>query len=541
MTIDEVKKLIAKDETRTLELKKTTGELHRGMETACAFLNSDGGWLMFGIAPNLKITGQNVTDATRQEIANALRKIEPAVDVEVEYIELPDKPDFYVIAIYFDAANFKNGPYSFDGRAFYKVESTTAVMPRTMYEERLKLSNPRRFSWENMPNPELRVEDIDAEMVFQTLHDGIGARRIPASNMTLQTPLQVMQKLGVARNDGVLLNAANALFGLDPTMHHIQCKVRLARFEGTNKLVFRDQTVCEGNLFKQYDAVIDFCLKHLNLAGRMDSKFRQDTLTVPYTAIKEAAINMLCHRSWNADNLTPSLAIYDDRMVFQNPGAFPPGMSWKDFVDDSIGSMPLNPTIANVFYRRGTMESWGRGISLIMQSCREQGLPEPKIEIVPNFVNLTIWFKDLLSAQDSPQDPPRHPKTPQVTPQVHQLNQQSEVSAVQNKIIKFCQTPRSVAEIAEMLGVKDKKWVKDKYMKPLIGSKLALSPIDPIADIRNIRLLKISGIIAGTMDMSINSDTPSNLNCRCKPDAMPTIRKILATTALCLAAVGLGF
>ena len=133
----------------------------------------------------------------------------------------------------------------------------------------------------------------------------------------------------------------------------------------------------------------------------MDSKFRQDTLTVPYTAIKEAAINMLCHRSWNADNLTPSLAIYDDRMVFQNPGAFPPGMSWTDFVDDSIGSMPTNPTIANVFYRRGTMESWGRGISLIMQSCREQGLPEPKIEIVPNFVNLTIWFKDLLSAQES--------------------------------------------------------------------------------------------------------------------------------------------
>ncbi len=174
--------------------------------------------------------------------------------------------------------------------------------------------------------------------------------------------------------------------------------------------------MCEGNLFKQYDAVIDFCLKHLNLAGRMDNKFRQDTLTVPYTAIKEAAINMLCHRSWNADNLTPSLAIYDDRMVFQNPGAFPPGMSWKDFVDDSIGSMPLNPTIANVFYRRGTMESWGRGISLIMQSCREQGLPEPKIEIVPNFVNLTIWFKDLLSALGSPQDTPRHPKTPQDTP-----------------------------------------------------------------------------------------------------------------------------
>ena len=55
----------------------------------------------------------------------------------------------------------------------------------------------------------------------------------------------------------------------------------------------------------------------------------------------------------------------------------------------------------HMFYRRGTMESWGRGISHIMQSCREQGLPEPRIEIVPNFVNLTIWFNELLSAQES--------------------------------------------------------------------------------------------------------------------------------------------
>ncbi|MDO4180257.1 MAG: ATP-binding protein [Bacteroidales bacterium] len=47
MTIDDIKKLITKDETRTLELKKSTGELHKGMETACAFLNSDGGWLLF--------------------------------------------------------------------------------------------------------------------------------------------------------------------------------------------------------------------------------------------------------------------------------------------------------------------------------------------------------------------------------------------------------------------------------------------------------------------------------------------------------------
>lgn len=58
MTINDIKRLISKDETRTLELKKSTGELNKGMETACAFLNSDGGWLIFGVSPSLKIDGQ---------------------------------------------------------------------------------------------------------------------------------------------------------------------------------------------------------------------------------------------------------------------------------------------------------------------------------------------------------------------------------------------------------------------------------------------------------------------------------------------------
>ena len=60
MTIDDIKNLVSADESRTLELKKTTGELKDGMHSACAFLNTEGGWLIFGIAPkSLKIIGQD--------------------------------------------------------------------------------------------------------------------------------------------------------------------------------------------------------------------------------------------------------------------------------------------------------------------------------------------------------------------------------------------------------------------------------------------------------------------------------------------------
>ena len=435
MTINDIQKLIAKDETRTLEVKKSTSELHKGMETACAFLNSDGGWLLFGITPKLKIDGQMVTDHTRQEIANELRKIEPAIDVEVEYIELPEKPDFYVIAIYLDATNFKNGPYSYDGRAYYKVESTTALMPRQMYEERLKLSNPKRFSWENRPNTEILVNDIDAERVYQALHDGITLHRIHASAMTLADPIAIMNKLGVARKDGTLTNAANVLFGKEPTSQHIQCKVRLARFKGTTKREFVDQTVCEGNLFEQYNAVVDFCLKHLNLSGRMDRRVREEHLTVPFEAIKEATINMLAHRTWDAENATPSVAIYDDRMVFQNPGHFPVGYTWQDFLDNQIGSLPENPTIANVFYRCGMMESWGRGIELIISTCESEDLPKPTIEVSTSFVNLTIPYAEHLNEQLDGRNEQLNEQNEQTNSQNEQTNSQNEQINSQNEQI----------------------------------------------------------------------------------------------------------
>ena len=72
---------------------QSTGELKDGMHSACAFLNSSGGWLIIGITPkSLKIIGQEVTDSTKREIAQALSGIEPAVDVAVEYVDVPEHP-----------------------------------------------------------------------------------------------------------------------------------------------------------------------------------------------------------------------------------------------------------------------------------------------------------------------------------------------------------------------------------------------------------------------------------------------------------------
>lgn len=83
----------------------------------------------------------------------------------------------------------------------------------------------------------------------------------------------------------------------------------------------------------------------------------------------------------------------------------------KVFLDNQVGSLQENPTIANVFYRSGLMESWGRGIGLIMQKCEEAGLTQPTIDVSVSFVNLTIYFAQSLESGDNmtnvPQDVPQ--------------------------------------------------------------------------------------------------------------------------------------
>ena len=43
-------------------------------------------------------------------------------------------------------------------------------------------------------------------------------------------------------------------------------------------------------------------------------------------------------------------------------------------------SIPYNPKIADVFYKAGDIESWGRGFDKIMEVCKEEKAPYPVID-----------------------------------------------------------------------------------------------------------------------------------------------------------------
>ena len=90
MTLEELKKLIAYDEGETVEVKETTGQRIDACETLCAFLNKDGGTVVFGITKKGKLTGQLMADTTKRDLFEVFQKFEPAADIEVSYVPVDD-------------------------------------------------------------------------------------------------------------------------------------------------------------------------------------------------------------------------------------------------------------------------------------------------------------------------------------------------------------------------------------------------------------------------------------------------------------------
>lgn len=401
LTIKEIETIIHHDENRVMEAKETTGELVKGMQSGCAFLNTDGGWLFFGIHPTkLTILGQDVADRTRQEIAWEMRKFAPAIDLAAQYIPVPGRDNKLVIAIYFPAPIYDRTPYTYDGRPYYKVENTTMPMPREMFDERIRLSNPKKFSWELTPCENATLRDIDNKTLVTVINKGINKGRIPVSAAAARSTLERLRPFNVLTDNDGLTNGAVALFGKNPMRFFSHCRIKLARFEGKDMDKFRDQLVVEANLFQQLQAVEDFCRKHMFMSGDQDDFDSKNELTVPLKVVREAALNLLAHRTWWGEARVPSVNIFDDRVEFMNPGTFPPGTMPKDFLKRPH-SVPVNEIIATAMFKGGEMEGWGRGIPDIYNLCKKAGLPEPEFDFVPNFVCLIIKFKEELKPRVS--------------------------------------------------------------------------------------------------------------------------------------------
>ena len=460
MTFTDIQALVACDESRTLELKKSTGELKDGMHAACAFLNSDGGWLVFGVTPNSKkIVGQAVTDNTQQDIALALNGIEPSVHVNVEYIDVPDYSGNKIIAMHFNGWGIGQQPYTFHGRPYIKVESTTMPMTREMFEDRIRAFKPHQFSWELIESESLTINDLDINTIRNLIRTGVEGGRVPES-ANRDSIESILTKAKLMTN-GKPNNGAAVLFANNTDAYPQLC-LRMARFAGNTKSEFIDNQRVSGNIFNLIDAGMSFLFKHLNLSGTINGLQRVERLEIPTKALREALINALCHRQYEKYNLTASIAVYNDRVEISNPGSFPPQIT-PETIKQPHDSYPYNPNIAHMLYLSNFVESWGSGAHRIIDSCKDQGLELPVWSIYAGFV--TVTFK-------RPKNTVSQQGIQYVTQQASQYVTLKVTQQVRALLAVLADMELSAKEIMNLLGLKDRPNFLSCYLNPALNAGL---------------------------------------------------------------------
>ena len=133
MTKEQLEELVALGESEQVEFKETTGQREDACETLCAFLNADGGTVVFGVSRKGKLTGQLVSDSTRRDLFEVFTKFEPKPDISTDWIPVDEDHS----AIVCHVAGGVRKPYQYGGRAYCRIQSSTTVLSQPDYEAML--------------------------------------------------------------------------------------------------------------------------------------------------------------------------------------------------------------------------------------------------------------------------------------------------------------------------------------------------------------------------------------------------------------------
>lgn len=469
--LEDIKRLIIQNENEQVEFKETTGQLERGMETLCAFLNGTGGTVLFGVTDKGKIIGQDLSDKTKRDIVEAIRRIEPLTAICVSYIPIPDTSK-YVIVLHADL-QLSARPFVYKGRAYHRMESVTSIMPQEKYNL-LLLQRGGKYGWEAIINENLKIESLDANTIRGAVRIGVESGRLPETTLMEELPL-ILEKFNLSSDNGKLKNAAAVLFGKNLS-DYPQCLLRMARFKGRDKDEFIDNQRVHGNIFELLDAAMAFFFKHLSLSGKIEKLYREEELTIPYKALRESCINSFSHRIYHKPGSSVSIAIYDDRVEIINSGTFPEDMTLERLLG-AHDSEPQNPIIANVLYKSKVLESWGRGIGLMISECRRAGLPDPEfhsdgavVQVVFRYVQDTVGQNSTATSQL----PGKHPASTRQVPDKYPTSTRQVISLIK----AIGEDLYSVKEMMGLMQLKDRENFLNKYLYPCMEEGL-VEPLYP--------------------------------------------------------------
>ena len=331
----------------------------------CGFANASGGKLYIGIDDKGKVTGIDNHNKLLEDLPNKFRDI-LGVYAEVNLQSEDGKHYLEIIVPRYDV------PISVRGKYYVRTGSTLQELTGLALNEFILKRTGK--TWDDIPEQRASINDIDESSVKQFLKDARIVKRINVEDdISISDLLEKLRLL----EDGYLKRAAIVLFGKDPGKFYPNMAVKIGKFGETDAdLKFHE--VVEGNLIQLKDRIGEmlnakFFIHPIDFMGMQ----RVELDEYPVAAVREMILNALVHRNYMG--APTQIRLYGDNFSVWNDGSLPEGISEED-LKKVHRSKPRNPLLADVCFKAGYIDSWGRGTIKIIEACKNAGLPEPVLK-----------------------------------------------------------------------------------------------------------------------------------------------------------------
>ena len=257
-------------------------------------------------------------------------------------------------------------------KAWQRVADSLEEMGRSRMEAILNESIVP-YDWSAEPVPGATMEDLDEAAVRYFVNEGIDSGRLPESTRH-ECVEMVLDGLNLIAPNGKLKRAAILLFGRNPLRFFTGVRFRIGRF-GRSETDLISQDVVEGNVVQMADRVLEILKnKYLISTVEYEGLKRKEVLEIPVNALREILYNALAHKAYGGTDI--QMQVFGDRVVVWNEGELPVGYTLETLMQPHK-SRARNQMVADVFFRAGFIETWGRGIGKVREEMEARGLKMP--------------------------------------------------------------------------------------------------------------------------------------------------------------------
>lgn len=231
------------------------------------------------------------------------------------------------------------------------------------------------------------IEDLDTEYFrSEYLPLSVAQEVLEQNERVLEQQLASLRFLTLGHpNYGALI-----VFGRDPQRWVPGSYVQFLRIDGeTLTDPIRDQKELTGPLHLVLTSLDQLLEINISTATDVTSARREiKHPDYPIVALQQLVRNAIMHRNYDGTNAPVRVYWFSNRIEISNPGGLYGQVNTDNFGQGATDYR--NPLLAEALYTLGYVQRFGLGIPLTYKELEKNGNPEPRFDLLPTNILVTV-------------------------------------------------------------------------------------------------------------------------------------------------------